>query len=68
MYVANRNRLTDTENKLVLPEGRGKRRGASLEYGSKWYKLLCMKQINNKDILYGTVNYSHYHVITFNGV
>ena len=32
------------------------------------YKLLCIKQISNKDILYSKGNYSHYLVITFNRV
>ena len=29
--------------------------------GIKRYKLLCTKQISNKDILYSTGNYSHYY-------
>ena len=31
------------------------------------YKLLNIKQIN-KDILYSTGNYTHYLVITYNGI
>ena len=32
------------------------------------YKLLCIKQISNKYILYSKGNNSHYLVITFNRV
>ena len=31
-------------------------------------RLLCIKQIRSKDILYSTGKYSHYLVINFNGV
>ena len=37
-------------------------------YGIKKYKLLCIKYINNKDILYSTGKYSHYFIITLGGV
>ena len=40
-----------------LPKRRGKRGGANQGYGSKRYKLLCIKQISNKDTLYSTGNY-----------
>ena len=43
--------------------GRGK-----MGYGMKRYKLLCIKQISNKDILYSIGRYSQYFVITLNGV
>ena len=42
--------------------------GARWRYGIKRYKLLCIKKIRNKDILHSTGNYSHYFVITLNGV
>ena len=38
-----------------------------LGYGIKRYKLLCIKQMSNKDILYSIGNYSHCLIITFNG-
>ena len=37
------------------------------EFGIKIYTLLYMKQIANKDLLYGTGNYTQYFVITYNG-
>ena len=48
MYMQNRNRLMDTEIKLVVPkaereEGRGK-----VGYGIKRYTLLCIIQSSNK--------------------
>ena len=41
---------------------------ASYRYGIKKYKLLCKKIDNNKNMLYSTGKYSHYLLITFNGV
>ena len=38
------------------------------EVGISKYKLLCIKYISNKDVLYNTGTYSHYFVITLNGV
>ena len=32
------------------------------------WKLLCIKEISNKDMLYSTGNYSNYLKITFNRV
>ena len=31
------------------------------------YMLICIKQINNKDLLHSTGNYTQYPVITYNG-
>lgn len=31
------------------------------------YTLLCIKQVNNKDLLHSTVNYVQYLVITYSG-
>ena len=50
---------------LWLSNGRGKDK---LGYRIIIYKVLCIKQISNKDILYSTKTYSHYLVITGNGV
>lgn len=52
-----RNRLTDIDNKPVV---------AKIEnhIGTNYY----VYKINSKDILYSTVNYSHYLVITYYGV
>ena len=38
------------------------------EVGISKYKLLCIKYISNKDVLYNTGTYSHYFVINLNGV
>ena len=49
-HIQNRNRVTDVENKLMVGEaGR-----MNKEYGINRYKLLYMKQISNKDLLYST--------------
>ena len=53
---------------LWLPKGRGKGQRAKLGYGINKYKLLCVKWINNNDILSSTGNYSHHLVITYNGI
>ena len=31
------------------------------------YKILCIKQINHKDLLYSAGNYPRYPVVTYNG-
>ena len=38
------------------------------EYGINRYKLLYIKQISNKDLLYSTGNYIQYLVINYNGI
>ena len=49
--------------------GRGEREGELREMGLrgtiKRYKLLCIKEIRNKDTWGSTGNYSHHLVITF---
>ena len=47
--------------------GVGRQRG-KLGVEIKRYKLLCIKQIQNKDKLCSTGSYSHYLIINFNGV
>ena len=37
------------------------------DYGISRYKPLYMKQINNKDLMYSTGNYSQYFVIIYRG-
>ena len=41
--------------------------GINYEFGISKYKLLYIEQVNNKDILYNTGNYTQYLVITYNG-
>ena len=53
---------------LQLPEGIvGVEGEINSEFGISRYKLLYIKQINNKDLLYSTGNYIQYLVITYNG-
>ena len=51
MRKQNRNRLIDKENKFLVAkcEMQG---GIKQEYGVKEYKILCIKQIGNKDLLF----------------
>ena len=39
----NRNRLTDTENNLLLISGKREERGGGIGYEIKSHKLLCIK-------------------------
>ena len=43
----------------------GKKQGR--EFGINGYTLLCLKQINNRDLPYSIGNYTQYLVITCNG-
>ena len=59
---------TETDSQIQktnfwLPKERGKGGGTNLRYGINRYKLLYIKQISNKDILYSTGNYIQYLVI-----
>ena len=47
---------------------REKKGGTNQGQGIKRYKSLCIKQISNQDTLYSTEKYSHYFIITLNGV
>ena len=46
---------------------KGKQGGKIKEFEISKYKLLYIKQINNKDLLHSTGNYIQYLVITDNG-
>ena len=46
---------------------RGKGRGINQQFEINRYKLLYIKQITNKDLLYSTENYIQYFVIAYNG-
>ena len=48
MYIKNRNRLTERENKLVVIKGREKGGGINQGYWISRYKLLHVKQISNR--------------------
>ena len=62
-YLQNRNRLTDLESKLMVTRGEGCRGGIDWEFGIDMYKLLYLKYITNKDLLYSTGNSAQYSVI-----
>ena len=59
-------RLTDTENKLMVKEGE-RWGGINEEVGINIYILLYTKEITNKNLLYGTENYTQCFVITYKG-
>ena len=64
MYMQNRNRLTDIENKLTVTK-RERERGKQIR-GMRLIRTTMYKIISNKDILYSTGNYSHCLIITYN--
>ena len=67
VYLWNRNRLTDIEKKLMVTKGERGWGGIYQEFGISRCKLLYIKQVNNKDLLYSTGNYIQYSVINHNG-
>ena len=60
--------FTDIENKLMATKGEREGGQDKLEYWINSYKLLLVKLISNKDLLYSTGNYIQYLVITYNGI
>ena len=65
-YLQNRNRPTDTENRLEVTQGEDRGRGKDWEFGISRCKLVYTEQIN-KILLYCTGNYIQYPVINHNG-
>ena len=66
MYMQNRNRLINIENKLVITK-REEEKGKGTNYEMNTYKVLYIAQISNKDIL--TVQYRELYllfIITYN--
>ena len=60
---------TETQNKLEVNCRQKKWGGEKQEQRIKRYKLLCIKQISYKDIMYTTGNtVNRYFIITLNGV
>ena len=53
-----------TGNKPAVTKGERERGGANERKESRGYKLLHIKYVRNKDILYSTGNYRHYLSIT----
>ena len=60
-----RDRLTDTDNRLVVAEGRGSG-GEERELGVSRHKLLYTERMNNKVLLYNTEDYIQYALINDN--
>ena len=56
--------LQDTFNEILTLKGLGLG-GINQECGISRYKLLYVKQINDKDLLFSTGNYTQYFVITY---
>ena len=52
---------------LWLPKGKGGEGGINQEFGISRYKLLYIRQINNKVLLYSVGNYTQYLVINYKG-
>ena len=62
-----RNRLKDTENKLMVTNGNSEQGEMKQDLGINKYTLLYVKQVNGKNLLYSTGNYIQYLVINCNG-
>ena len=65
MYLQNRNRLSDTENKLMVAKWDGGRDKLGV-----WdeYIHTTIKEVNDKDLLlYCMGNYIHYLIVTHKG-
>ena len=63
----NRNRLTDTENKLVVARGEEGRGWTNEVKGVKRYTLAVIKQKSHRDVMYSMVNIVNNIVITLYG-
>ena len=64
IYLQNRNRITDIENKFMVAKGE---RGADKLIEINIDTVLYIKQIINKVLLYSTWNYTQYLIISING-
>ena len=69
LYLQNRSRVTDVENKVMVAcVGGGKGKGGiNREIEIDRYTPLYVKQITNKDLLYSTGNSSQYSAMTYMG-
>ena len=55
------------ENRLVIAKGEEMGKGMEWEFGVSRCKLVYIEWINNKVLLYSTVNHIQYPVINHNG-
>ena len=62
IYKTEMDSQTEKAN-LWLPKGKGGGGGINYEYGISRYKLLHIKLINNKVLLYSTGNYTQHPII-----
>ena len=65
--LLNSNRLTNTENSLVVAKEGGGGIGMDWEFEISRYKLIYIRWTNNKVLLYSTGNYIRYPVMNHNG-
>ena len=66
-YLQNRNRPVHKENRIVVAKGEEDGREMQWEIRASRHKLLDMKGINNKVLLYSTKNYIPCPMISHNG-
>ena len=64
---ANRNSLTDLENKFMVMGGERVEGGIDLDCGIDKHTVLYLKQMTNKDLLHNIGNAAQYSVITYMG-
>ena len=62
VFKSLQNQVTDVENELMLPEGKGEG-GLNRRVG----RTLYIKQITNKDLLYSTGDSTQYSVMIYMG-
>ena len=65
--LQNKNRLKDSENKLLVTKVETWGEGINQEVGIDKYTLLHIKYMGNKDLLYSTGKFTQYCVITHMG-
>ena len=67
MNLSTKQKQTHRHRKQTYVYQMGRGEGINKDLGISRYKLLYIKQISNKDLLYSTGNYTQYLVITYNG-
>ena len=67
MNLLTKKKQTHRPRKQTMVTKEERREGINQEFQINIYISLCIKQINNKNLLYSTGNYIQHSVITFNG-